>query len=409
MRYVFKAIDRSGRVITGQMEADAPQAVVSHLHRVGSLPMDIRPAEVSTSGPAMLSWERVFGRRSEGLSLRTLADWCEQLAELLTAGMPLDSALSILASGASDPALRVLTRHIQDDVRAGAHLTQAVVQNIPQLPPLFAPMLRAAELAGALPAALASLGAELHQTLRTREALWAAMTYPVVLLVVTLLSLVAIITVVLPALATMFSDLHATLPLVTRATLWLGEQARTWGPLIAALGVGTGVATWRAFQAPDRRRRRDRALLNIPGLRRWLVDRMTMRFCQVLGMLLQHGVTIDHALPVAIQSLGNLHAAACLTRAAERIKQGASLSQALQAHAPFSSETFQMLRIGEESGTLAVMLVKVAGRCERAAQHRLRVLLTVLQPALILGLAVVIGVIISALLMAILSINDLAL
>ena len=404
----FKAIDRNGRVFDGTLSAEDESAVTAHLHHSGALPVQIglvQDEQVRSPDP-FKTLVSLFQRPA--LKARDLADWCDQIAALLKAGLALDASLTVIGQGSLSPHLREFTTGVQADVRQGLPLSVALLHHQRALPPMFIPMVQTAEMSGSMGAVLSELGDELAQAQKTREALYSALTYPVTLLVVALLSMIVVITVVLPALATMFDDMDATLPVVTRATLAVGSFLRNWGWLLIFAGCAMAGFGLRWLRDARNRRQWDGWLLSAPLLGPLVLDSAIVRFSRILGMLLEHGVTIDRALPVAASGLGNTLVREHLDIAAEHIKRGNSLSTTLTTSGIFGGDVQQLLRIGEESGALGAMLLKISARYERRRQQRLTTLLSILEPVLILSLACLIGIVVISLLMAILSINDLA-
>lgn len=408
-KFHYSAIDHQGRVINGTLDAGSENAAVAQLRSTGALPVNVTlhatPHAVEHAGAAGI---RELFRRS-AFRPTDLADWCDQLSSLLRAGLAIDTALGVVEQGATRQRLRDFCNDLLKDVRDGLAFSAALQRHSADLPPILIPMVQSAELAGALPAVLEDLGNGLAQSARFRDAVRAALIYPSILLSVAIGSVVVVVTMVLPALKSMFDDMQAPLPLLTQLTFGAGTLLRDWGFLIIAGLVALIAGVSMRIRDPQFRARLDSQLLRLRLIGPLLTEVVTVRFCRILGMLLQSGVTLDRAMPIATMGLGNVCAQGQLSSVTRDLKLGRSFSRALEQVAILSPAVLQMIRVGEESGELGPMLNKIAVRLEKSTHQRLDMLLSVLQPVLIIGMACVIGLIVGSLLLAILSINDLAL
>ena len=408
-QFHYSAIDHQGRVIRGSLDASSQSAAVAQLRSSGALPVNVTlSSKPDPIGQAHAGGIRDLFSRS-AFSPMDLADWCDQISSLLRSGLSIDTALNVVEQGATRQRLRDLCNDLLNDVRDGLAFSAALQRHNADLPPIFIPMVQSAELAGALPAVLEDLGNGLAQSARFRDAVRAALIYPTILLTVACASVVVVVTMVLPALKSMFDDMQAPLPLLTQLIFGAGTLLRDWGLVLVVVGFALVVSASVKFRDPQFRTRVDARLLRLQLVGPLLTEVVTVRFCRILGMLLQSGVTLDRAMPIATMGLGNVWAQEQLSAATDDLKLGRTFSRALERVTVLSPAVLQMIRVGEESGELGPMLNKIAVRLEKSTHQRLGTLLSVLQPILIVGMACIIGLIVGSLLLAILSINDLAL
>jgi len=296
---------------------------------------------------------------------------------------------------------------VQARVREGAGLANALAAHPKVFPQLYLSLVRAGEASGALEAVLERLAGHLERAQEVRETITSAMIYPVVLVLVAVSAVLLLLAYVVPQFAQLFADVGEALPLSTRIVVASGELVRDYGVYLA-LAVAGGVALfWAALKRPKWRRRLDALLLRAPLLGELLGRISTARFSATLATLLGNGVGLLEGLRIARAVVTNAVLDERLERVTERVREGSRLADALEEQAAAPALAVQMIRVGEESGELEAMLQRVAGVYERELQVGLKRLLSVLEPALILGLGLVVGGIVLSILVAILGVNEL--
>ena len=401
-RFRYKAISPDGEISEGEMEAASEAAVIDRLREIGYLPVRARQVAAGRRGG---------GRRSglgHTLSQTQVTTLTRELARLIGAGVSLDRALIILIEVSdSEPVKRLLTG-LSEEIRGGATFAAALEAQGRTFSRLYVSMVRAGEEGGALEVVLERLADHLERSREFQASLKAALIYPVILLLVSVLSLILLLTLVVPQFQRMFDQAGAALPLPTQIVIAVADwmQAYWWTLLLGLLVLLLGVP--KLLERPAPRRVWDRLLLSVWGIGP-LVRRIEVgRFCRNLSTLLGNGVTLLTALSIVRETLSNSALAEAVDAVAERLKTGETLSGPMLETGMFPKLACHMVRVGEETGRLEEMLMDVAGIYDQEVQHSLKKMLSLLEPLLILFLGVLIAAIIFSILMALLSINELA-
>jgi general secretion pathway protein F len=402
--YRFKAMTETGTVVRGTLEAASEDQVVRQLRLQGRYPLSMTPA-VSGDLAARMA-VLLPGRRKA--SLRVLAVATQELAELLGAGLELDRALEILMGLKNLRSLKDSLGAVRNRVRDGAVLADALAEES-TFPKFYVGMVRAGELGGALEPALRRLSDYLARTVAIRDSIASALVYPAILLVTSGFSILIILGFVLPEFKPLFAQAGARLPWPSRAVMGFGDLVRdTWwmGALVAV-----GLAAWlrAALRTPAFRRRYDAAVLRIPILGNLFAALEIERFNRMLGTLLANGVELPMALGLAKDALWNTALSDAVADTAASLREGESFARRLARTRAFASATLDLVQIGEETGKLDEMLIRQADLDEQRTRHTIDRLLALLVPCLTILLGLVIAGLIGSMLIAILSVNDLAL
>jgi general secretion pathway protein F len=269
-------------------------------------------------------------------------------------------------------------------------------------------MIRAGEAGGALEVVLKRLTEFLERSQALRETVTSALIYPMILLTVSALSVIILLTFVVPQFQRLFADAGKALPLATQIVIAVGDGFRHYWWVGALLMVLAVVTLRRQFSQPESRARWDRWLLRLPLVGDLIAKVETARLSRTLGTLLGNGVSLLNALAIVRETLSNQVMATALGEVAEHVKAGRGLAEPLQDAESFPKLAVQMIRVGEETGQLQEMLIQIADTYDGEVQTAVKRLLTLLEPAMILGLGVIIAGIIMSILVAILSLNELA-
>lgn len=399
----YKAASAGGDVLEGQMQASSQEAVIRQLHALGHVP--IRADEIGSPTPARTS--RALFQRSR-VTRRDITEFTLELATLLEAGMPLDKALEMLAQLADKKAKRELLSRLHSAVREGAYLSVALESGERLFSPFYRNMVKAGEAAGALDAALERLADFMERAREMRDSVVSALIYPVILVLVGCVSMAIILGFVIPRIAKMFDQADQALPWFTQVVVATGEFVQHYGWVLAILIVSMFLYARRLLADPAIRLRFDGWFLGLPLVSDLVSKLETARFTRTLGTLLGGGVPMLDALAIARQVIANQFIAKGIDKVAERVRQGEGLARPLQDSGVFPRLAGHLLQVGEETGNLEKMLVRLAEIHEREVQTVLRRLMAVLEPLLIVGLAVVIAGLILSVVVPIFSINDLA-
>lgn len=402
--YQYKAASRGGEVLQGQMEAESQQAVVQWLHEQGHIPIRAEAAKWSSTTQRNLT--DILRRRR--ITRRDISEFTLELSTLLEAGVSLDKALEMLADlSEKDSKRQVLTR-LHAEVRNGAFLSRAMELEGQTFSPFYRNMVKAGEATGALDVALERLAEFMERSRELREAVVSATIYPLILVLVSCASLAIILGFVVPRISEMFDQAGQELPWFTQVVVASGSFVQHYGWALA-LAVAAGIIYFRKrLREPAIRLRWDRWLLRVPLLSDVLIKLDTARFTRTLGTLLGGGVTLLDALHIARQVIANQAVAIGIDAVAERVRQGEGLARPLQEADVLPKLVGRLLQVGEETGSLEKMLLRLGAIHEREVQTVLRRLMAIIEPVLILGLAAVIAGIIMSIVVAIFNVNNLA-
>jgi general secretion pathway protein F len=399
--FVYRAADRRGQKVDGVMEAPDARAVIERLHREAYYPIHVAP-HAERQG-----WLRM--PISARVGHRDLLAFTQQLATLFEAGVPLDRALGILEELATGR-LRVIITDLLHTVRAGGSLSDALAKHHPRpFSRLYINMVRAGEKGGVLDVTLRRLAEFLESRAAFTEAILSALAYPAVVTIVGAGAIVFLLTFVIPRFASIFADMKQEIPLPTQILLSLSTIVSDfwWVGGLLALAAVLGWRMWTG--TPEGRLAWDRTLLRLPHVGSLRVKVETARFARTLGTMLKSGVPVMGALAVVSEMTSNLVISRALARLSEGVKRGRTVAASLAENTPFPPLAIHMVRVGEETGRLEEMLIKTAETFEGDVRTELKRFIGLLEPAIILVMGVLVAFIVVAMLMAIFSINEIAL
>lgn len=401
----YKAIAADGKPVTGEMEAADAQQVIATLRSTGHLPVSSEPA--SSRVDVAKLWRRL--RRWRGRIKRSdVTSITRELATLLNAGLPLDASLKILArQTAEGGALRALLKRVHDDVQGGKAFSSALAPHAEIFDPFYVNLVRAGEAGGSLAEVMQRLAAHRERSDAFRATVVASLTYPAVLVCVAATSLFVLTTFVIPRFIPLFKEAGDTLPLLTAVVFAVSEQSRRWWWALVTVAVAAKLAADRWLALPGNRLRLDRWMLWMPVVGDVLLFSETVRFARTLETLLRNGLPLLTALDLAKNVQRNAVVAGVVETTIAGVRSGGRLAAGLATARVLPELAVELVTIGEESGHVEEMLEKVAETFEARAQQKLKRLLTLLEPALILGLGAAIAIVIVSILMAMLGLSDL--
>ncbi|MGH7402087.1 MAG: type II secretion system F family protein, partial [Candidatus Rokuibacteriota bacterium] len=334
----------------------------------------------------------------------------QQLATLIEAGLPLDRALAIQAELAPTPRLRAITGDVLRGVQGGSSLADALGKHHPRpFSRLYINMVRAGEKGGVLETTLRRLAGFLEESQEFRDALVSALIYPVLLTGVGAAAVVFLMAFVIPRFARIFEDLGATIPLPTLILLEASGLIRRYWWLLALLAVGGVLASRMVLATARGRLGADRLLLRLPVAGEVIVKTEVARFTRILGTLLRSGVAMIPALAVVKDMLDNQVLARAVESLGDGARRGAGLAQPMAEAGAFPPLAVHMVRVGEETGRLEETLLQVAASLEADTRKLVKRLIALAEPCIILVMGLVVGFIVVAMLLAILSVTDLPL
>jgi len=408
--FAYTAIAPAGHMQQGTMEAPDAAAVVSLLQRQGAVPVRAELVRLGASGASSSPFDLLtkgLGGQPR-LTRQEVTDFTRELSVMLGAGLDLDAALRFLIETAANRRSATVLERVRNTVRDGGSLTKAVLQQPRTFPPLYAGMVRAGEAGGRLALALDHLAELLERQATLATNIRSALIYPAVLVIAAVGSVVLLLVQVLPQFTPLFAQNNVALPGPTQFLVDAGAGLSAYG-----LPVTLGLLLAWMFVRPLLRRPGphlaiDRVLLRLPVLGQLMKEVLAARFSRTFGTLLANGVPLIDALGVAQGSLGNRAAAMAVDAATEAARRGEDLSVVLRASCIFPLRLPTLLRLGHETGQLGPMALRAAAVHEEASRAGLNRLVALLVPAITIAMGAVIAGIVASLLLAMLSLNDLA-
>ncbi|MDP2985256.1 type II secretion system inner membrane protein GspF [Hydrogenophaga sp.] len=404
--YTFEALDAQGATQKGLIDADTARSARSLLRARALVPLMVEPAtgggtNVQGSGLNVTLWGgRVF-------SATTLAVWTRQMAGLVAAGLPLERALSALTEEAEDDKQRNLMASLRSEVNAGSPFAQALAQHPREFSSIYTSVIAAGEQSGQLGTVLERLADDLEEREALKNKLVAASLYPAIVTLVAIVIVVFLVSYVVPQVANVFAGSKRALPLLTVMMLGLSDFVRSYGWLmLGALVAGSG-ALVMARRNEALRLRMDAAWLRLPLVGRLARGFNAARFAATLAMLAAAGVPILRALQTAAETLNNQAMRADALDALVLVREGAPLASALASKKRFPPLVSMFARLGEQTGQLPAMLDRAAEQLGAEVQRRAMHMATILEPLLIVGMGVVVMLIVLAVLMPIIQLNQL--
>ncbi|MGE0099247.1 MAG: type II secretion system inner membrane protein GspF [Hydrogenophaga sp.] len=404
--YTFEALDAQGATQKGLIDADTARAARSMLRARALVPLLVEPASGASSGEksgglnVTLWGGRVF-------SATALAVWTRQLAGLVSAGLPLERALTALTEEAEEDKQRNLMASLRSEVNSGSPFARALAQHPREFSPIYTGVIAAGEQSGMLGAVLERLADDLEAREALKNRIVAASLYPAIVTLVAIVIVVFLVSYVVPQVANVFAGSKRALPFLTVVMLDLSAFVRSYGWfMLAALVLGF-VGVGLARRNEGLRLSMDAAWLRLPLVGRLARGYNAARFASTLSMLAAAGVPILRALQTAAETLGNQAMRADALDALVLVREGAPLATALSSKKRFPPLVSMFARLGEQTGQLPAMLDRAAAQLGAEVQRRAMHMATILEPLLIVGMGLVVMLIVLAVLMPIIQLNQL--
>jgi len=400
-QFSYKAIGRNGKSLEGVIEATGPELASRELRSQGMTLLKLEAGGVAGASTEELASGKPPTREN-------ILSFTSELTVLLRAGLPLDRALKVLIDMAVVPQMQQLLSELLKSVKGGKALSQGLMQHEDIFGIFYINMVRSAEASGQLPDVLARLVEYLENAKTTRDSVVSALIYPCILLVVATLAIVGMLGFVVPQFETLFADMGDALPLMTRMVITSAEFVKSYFWLIAIIVAGL-VFYLRSWASSEKGRKElHEKLLKMPIAGGIVFEFEVSKFARTAGTLLGNGVPVLQAISIAIDTVENQVIKEALGVLPPAVKAGKRMSSALDKTGMFTPMVIQMIRVGEESGSLGEMMLELAKVFDANVQSGVKRALTMLEPVLILFMGVVIAFIIISILMGILSVNDLA-
>ena len=399
----YEAVDAGGTASKGIVHADSPRAARSDLRARGLVPLviDAITGQIDAAGKVRA---RRFGDK---LSTVELALFTRQLASLLEANLPLEQAFSALMEQAERVYMRDLIAAIRAEVMGGVSLSDALAQHPRDFADIYRALVASGEQIGQLAGVLGRLADYIERRNALVQKVRLAFTYPAIVTVVAFAIVIFLLTYVVPQIVSVFANTKQQLPFLTVAMLALSGFVRNWGWLVALLLAGLFYAWRSALKDPAVKLRWHSWLLTAPLYGRFERSLNTARFASTLAITTSSGVPILRALQTSRDTLSNVAMRQQVEEASNSVREGVSLARALSVHKHFPPMLIHMIRAGEVTGELPAMLDRAANVQEQDLERRAMTIAGLLEPALILAMGVVVLLIVLAVLMPIIEINQL--
>lgn len=403
--FSYKSTDPAGKIVTGYLEASDEREVVTILHEMGNIPIRItagRKTNENLLEKLNMGIFRLFSR----VSTREVLMFTQDLSALLSAGLPLDRALSVLIDVAEKETFKEIISEILKAVQGGSYLSDSLAKYPKVFSEFYVSMIRAGEAGGVLEKVLDRLGESLETAQDLTDYIKSALVYPVFLLLVAGISIIVLMTFVIPKFSMLFSDMGGAIPWSTKVLLAFSEALRGYWWAMILFVIAVYVAFLRYLKTPYGRLAVDKFKIRAPLIGTVIRQIEVARFARTLGTLTQSGVPILEALNLVRGIISNKIVAGFMENVYERVKTGGRLSSPLSEIGIFPPLAIQMITVGEETGRLDEMLLRVADNFEKIVKNKVKALISMLEPAMILMMGLIVGFIVVSMLMAIFSMND---
>jgi general secretion pathway protein F len=398
--FLYKATTLGGETVEGLMDGKDEESIIQGLHRLGYIPIRITSAQ-KKGAPFRLS--SILPRR---VGTKDLLVFTQELSTLISAGLPLDRSLGILGTLTENERLSEAVKDVLKRIEGGNSLAEALGNHPRIFQKLYVNMVKAGESGGFLEVILSRLAQYLQSTKEIRDYLISVMIYPLILMMVSGVSIVILMTFVIPRFARIFSDMGQAIPLSTQIMLSISYSIKSywWIGLGIILMIYLGLRIYN--QDEERRLRWDKFKLRWVAIGDLIKKVEVARFSRTLGTLIQSGVSILPALNLVKEISQNRVISRSIAHVHDRLREGKAISKSLEEAEVFPPLAVHLISVGEETGKLDAMLIKVAESYEENVRNTIKRFVSLLEPLIILVMGAVVGFIVISMLLAIFSINE---
>jgi type IV pilus assembly protein PilC len=397
--YTYRVRDRKGALLTGEIQGESPDLVLSKLREMKYIPLEVK---AKNSG-----LKREFRLRPGRVKLKDLAVFSRQFATMINSGLPLLRTLTILEEQSEDSVLKKVVSDMRLDVEKGSSLSMALGKHRKTFSRLYVAMVKAGETSGTLDGVLLRLADTIENEVSLRQKIKSAMTYPIVVMVLVSLILAAMLLFVVPTFEDLYSNLGGQLPLPTRILLAVSEAFRKFFLVFIAAGIGMAFL-FRRWKAGDAGRLAwDNFKLRIPIFGTLFHKAALSRFSRTLSVLSKSGVPILQSLDIVAETVNNEVIAHAVRDVQNSVKEGESLATPLARHDVFPPMVVQMIAVGEETGALDTMLEKIADFYDDEVAAAVDSLTSLIEPVMIAIVGGAVGTIVICLYMPLFNIINL--
>ena len=395
--FTYEAIDQQGRRVSGTDSAATQDEVIDSLVSRGLQPVQVKKFH---------SFETFFEFKRKRITNDDVLYFTSELADLLEAGVPLERSLTILADATDKKDVRDLVVSVRDSIHGGKSLSEALGKYPDIFDRLYVNMIKVGELGGVLPGVLKRLGDFIERSRQIRKFIISSSIYPAILAFVGLISVFILVTFVVPKFGQIFQDLNQPMPFMTKLILDASLFLQKWWWLIFSVTVFSVLIFRFQIRKPEGRAWWDEFKLKLPMAGKFIRQVELGRFARTLGTLLESGVPILKGISLAGEVVTNSLIKKAVQDLYRGVRQGRSLSLLMRKSDIFPSLMIHLVSVGEETGGLAKMLIKIADDFDDQVQSETKIFLNMLEPITIVVMGIVIGGIIMSMLLAIFGIND---
>jgi general secretion pathway protein F len=395
--FEYRSTTMDGTIAEGVIEAVDQKAAIERLKNTGVIPLEVK-------SPADRGFSRWIGFKT---GKGDLVAFTTEFSALLAAGLPLDRSLNILSEISEHRGMKAIVQSLLKSIRGGISFSEALQKHPDVFPRFYVNMVRAGETGGVLDAVLERLNEFLESSKDLKDHVVSAMIYPMILVATGGVSIIILLTFVLPRFSVIFAELGSSLPLSTQILLAASEILKSYGLIFLVPMIAVWLTLRRYIASEQGRYWWD-------GLKLRLMDDVirkleTARFCRTLGTLLAGGVSLLQALNNAREVIGNRVIAVAIEEVSKGAKEGRGVSDPLSSAGVFPPMAISMIRVGEATGTLDQMLLRVAVIYEKSLKQAVKRFMSLLEPVMILIMGLIIGFIVISMLLAVFSISDIPL
>ncbi len=398
-RFAYQALDAKGQRVEGVDSAADQQSLVENLISQGLQPLEIKRVR---------SFQTLWTYSPKKLGHDDLLSLTKQLADLLEAGIPIERALIVAADAAEKKEVRDILLSIREEIQGGKNMSEALSSYPSSFNRLYINMVRVGELGGVLPAVLRRLETFLERSQHIRKFILTSSIYPSILAFVGLVSVIILVTFVVPKFGQIFEDLNQPMPLITKIIVEASTFIQAWWWMGTLVLISTAGAFYSYIKTPEGRKKWDKFILKMPIAGPMILNIEHSRMSRTLGTLIESGVPILKGISLAGEVLSNSQIKAATNEIYRGVRQGMSMSQLMKKSPLFPPLMVHMVAIGEETGKMGEMLLKIADDLDDKIQYETKVYLSLIEPITIVLMGLVIGTIILSMLLAIFGINDVA-
>ena len=387
--FVYKVRDHTGKTLTGNMDAENKEAIISELRKKNYFITSIGQKK----GIASFSTEITL---FQSVKLEDLTIFYRQFATMINAGLTIVKCLDILAEQVENKLLVKVLKEVKENIESGSTLAEAFSKHPKVFSNLYISMIKAGEIGGVLDEVLSRIADLIEKEYALRQKVKSAMTYPLFVLSAAVLMAIFLLTFILPQFATVFQSFGAKLPALTMGLITLTRLFNRFWYVLLIVIVALVFALLAYTKTPTGRMNFDKFKLKAPIFGVILRKTAIVRFTQTLSTLIKSGVPILEALQVSSESIGNAVVALAVTNAKARIKEGQSISIPLAESGVFPPMVTQMILVGEESGELENMLINIATFYNQEVERAVERLTSVIEPIMMAFISLIIGTMIIA-------------